>query len=242
MEKLSYRLAVFEGPLDLLLALIGKKKVDVCDINITEILEQYMAYLALMEEMDLEITSEFLAMASNLLYIKSQMLLPRAADDEKEDPRLSLAQALVEYQRHKESASVLSGLFARSEGVYTGSGEVLTDVTSPYEKTHDPVELKEAFFRLFEKNGRRLPPPVTSFVGIVGKETAPVSNRLSFLLKELVVKKMLHFFDIFRKVKTRSEIVATFLAVLELTKTKQISVEDAPGRAFSIKILKHGDV
>ena len=240
MEKLSYKLEVFEGPLDLLIALIGKKKIDIADINISEILEQYIAYLSMMQQMDLEIASEFLVMASNLIYIKSKMLLPKSQMEE--DPRLTLVQAIAEYQKHKESAFTLGRMFSANEGLFVKEMEELPETRDAYEKIHSLDELHSAFVRIYEKNNRRLSPPISSFGGIVGRETAPVSIRLTDLLRRLVFHKILSFFDIFKNAVNRSEIVATFLAVLELSKTKRVIVDNEEdcedGSRF---LLKMGD-
>lgn len=243
MEKLSYKLEIFEGPLDLLIASIGKKKIDIADINISDILEQYMAYLSFMQEMDLEITSEFLIMASNLIYIKSKMLLPKSQLEE--DPRLPLVQAIQEYQRHKQSAGLFAKMFGANEGIFVKEIENLPQESTVYEKIHSPEELQAAFLRVYEKNNRHLPPPLTSFNGIVGREPVPVAQRLNDLLRRLHLKKILLFFDIFKHAKSRSEIVATFLAVLELSKTKRAIVDKEEtcedGSRFVIKIFKNGD-
>ena len=111
MEKLSFKLEVFEGPLDLLLFLIQKNKVSIYDIPVSIITEQYMEYLKLMETNDLEISSEFLVMAARLLYIKSKMLLPKHEElegEEEEDPRQELIQNLVEYKKYKEVSKFFS--------------------------------------------------------------------------------------------------------------------------------------
>jgi segregation and condensation protein A len=242
MEKLSYKLEVFEGPLDLLIALIGKKKIDIADIHISEILEQYLSYLSMMQEMDLEIASEFLVMASNLIYIKSKMLLPKSQLEE--DPRLTLVQAIAEYQKHKESALALGRMFCDNEGIYVKAMEALPETRDAYEKVHSLEELHSAFLRVYEKNNRRLPPPLSSFGGIVGRETAPVSVRLTDLLRRLVFHRVLSFFDIFKNALNRSEIVATFLAVLELSKTKRVMIDNEEdcqdGSRFLLKIEKSG--
>lgn len=244
MERPRYKLEVFEGPLDLLIALIGKKKIDIADIHISEILEQYMSYLAMMREMDLEVTSEFLVMAANLLYIKSKMLLPKAQEEE-EDPRAALVQALVEYQRHKESAANLKRLFFENEGIFVRGIQDLPEMKLTYERLHSPEDLKSAFLRIYENSNRRLPPPVASFDGIVGRETAPVSIKLRDLMRRLGVQKLISFFDIFKSAKSRSEIVATFLAVLELTRSKKVRVDSEEdcydGSRFSLKMENSGE-
>ena len=242
MEKVTYRLDVFEGPLDLLISLIGKRKIEIWDINISQILEQYMDYLSQMADMDMEITSDFLAMASNLMYIKSKMLLPTEEDPEQEDPRLPLVQALKEYQRHKASAQTLQKMFFESGGSYIREPSMIDITERAYDIHSDPSELNEAFLRLFERNSRRLPPPIQSFNRIVGRETVPVSRQLKMLISKLFKSPVVKLMEILRGLKSRSEIVATFLALLELSKTRQVVTrENNQGTDITIKMLKNGD-
>ena len=108
MKEVTFHLEVFDGPLDLLLHLLSKNKVEIKDIPIASILDQYLEYIRQMKEFDLEVASEFITMAAQLMYIKSKMLLPVYEDENQEDPRASLVEALLEYQRIKEAGSVLS--------------------------------------------------------------------------------------------------------------------------------------
>lgn len=224
-QQPQYKLEAFEGPLDLLLALIGKKKVEIWDIHIAEILEQYLAYLALLREMDLDVTGDFLAMASTLLYIKSRMLLPVLEPQEpEEDPRAELARRLQEYQRCKELAAVL--VQRMSFDRFTKLPEPIPAERAEYEQNHALLELQRAYENLTQRADRKLPPPVTSFAPLVGKERIPVSVKIQAILKRLRQKGQLTFFSLFSSAKSRSEIVATFLAVLELSKANKLTVED----------------
>ena len=122
--KPKFKLEVFEGPLDLLLSLITKNKIDICDIPISLILDQYMEYLNLMEKMDMDIAGEFITMASELMLIKSRMLFPKTEDEEEEDPRAALAAALLEYKKAKEAAVLLNDMFSEYSGRFAKESDV----------------------------------------------------------------------------------------------------------------------
>ena len=226
MNEISFKLPIFEGPLDLLISLIGKKKIDVCDINIGDILDQYMAYLRYMEEMDLEITSSFLVMASDLLYIKSKMILPQY-EAEEEDPRINLVRSLNEYIRHKESAKFL----AQSAKV---AGEVFirlpnipsSDDNSVYEKKHDPCKLLDAYQEVVLKNRRKLPPPISTFSELVSKKIISIGEKVSKLFNLFTKKGRLKVKDIFTPGESRQEIVATFMALLNLMNAKYLLLSE----------------
>jgi segregation and condensation protein A len=240
MERIAFRIEAFEGPLDLLLAMIGKNKNNICDINIAEILEQYMAYLERMREMDLEIASEFLLMASHLVYIKSKMLLP-GEDGEEEDPRQRLIEALEEYKRFKEIASLLAGKAASGADLFVKSPDSPTESGEPVKETYEPEELHEAFMRILVKNRRRLPPPVTAFSGIVSREIVPVAEKLAQIFDRLLVKRVLKLSTLFSEARSRSGIIAVFLAVLTLSKDKKAIIEEeGPGKENSY-VLKMAD-
>lgn len=243
METISFKLNIFEGPLDLLVSLIGKKKIDVCDIDISQILKQYMDYLELMKEMDLEITSYFIVVASELIYIKSRMLLPNIEENaDGDDPRASLVFSLNEYMRYKQSAGLFRTLYLINLDSYIKGPETIKEFKEVYSKSHEPNELLEAFMRILKMNNRRMPPPVTSFTGIVGHETYPVGNKISSIIRRLTGRGRMFFSELFVNVKSRSELVATFLAVLELAKSKKISVSDSSGTSdYILDIRKSGE-
>lgn len=227
MDQLSFKVGSFEGPLDLLISLIGKKKIEVWDIHVSEILEQYMAYLARMREMDMEISSAFLAMASNLIYIKSRMLLPHLQESEEEDPRAELARSLQEYQLAKEGAQVLHERYDQAGTAFVREQDLQPAAEARPEDGEFLVsDLLEAFRGVLVRTRRRLPPPIQSFNGIVGKEPVPVGERIRSILLSLRRYGIIKFGTLFRRAKSRSEIVATFLAVLELTKDKKIHISD----------------
>ncbi|MDP4109181.1 MAG: segregation/condensation protein A [Bacillota bacterium] len=240
MESLTYRLPVFEGPLDLLLHLISKNKINICDIPIAEILEQYLGYLKKMEEMNLEIASEFIAMAAQLMYIKSRMLLPNEKDEDGEDPRANLVQVLIDYQSFK---ALCSGFFRERAEI---GRDVFVKEPEPaerkkgYDGVHNKNELLDALNLVIARSGRKLPPPVTAFSGIVGRETAPVEERIMLLFEMFRNRSQVSFFTFLEASKSRSEIIAGFLAVLELSKTHRIMIEDKE-TDYIIKPIKEFD-
>ena len=195
---MDFHLDNFDGPLDLLLHLISKNKVSIYDIPIAEILEQYMAVLHEAEHMDLDVAGDFIAMAAQLVYIKSRMLLPKHEEDEAgEDPRAG--------------------------DIYVKPPERQDD--APVEYHHTVNDLIRAANKMLRRTKRRLPPPVTSFQGIVGREPAPVEGRVTAILKRFLYRMRVPFMRLFDDARNRSEIVATFLAVLELSKTRRIRLE-----------------
>lgn len=226
---LSFKLEIFEGPLELLLSLITKNKVNIYDIPIALILEQYMEYLHTMELFNMEIASEFIVMASQLMVIKSRMLLPKLKEDE-EDPRQELVDMLLEYQRAKQTAVVLHDREATFGGRFEKPPEKIQNQgKSEYKLTHDIKLLQEAYARVYQRrleyleareNTERLDNLIktTRHVG--------VNERILHVMKLLVKCKECSFAGLFEKAQSRSEIVATFLAVLELIKGRRIAVDN----------------
>ena len=221
---MDFHLDNFDGPLDLLLHLISKNKVSIYDIPIAEILEQYMAVLHEAEHMDLDVAGDFIAMAAQLVYIKSRMLLPKHEEDEAgEDPRAGLVEMLLEYQRLKSATAFFAEKNENGRDIYVKPPERQDD--APVEYHHTVNDLIRAANKMLRRTKRRLPPPVTSFQGIVGREPAPVEGRVTAILKRFLYRMRVPFMRLFDDARNRSEIVATFLAVLELSKTRRIRLE-----------------
>ncbi len=242
MEQLNFKLDSFEGPLDLLLMLIRKNKVSIYDIPISIILEQYLAVMNEMKEMDLEISSEFLVLAATLLQIKSKMLLPKSEDETEEniDPREELVSRLTEYKKVKESV----GFFREHENIGAYMFFKTPDVIErpPAELNYamlTPENIILAFKRAYMKLERKMPPPKHSFSGIVGHEKISIRTRVSNIWKQLVQKGQMMFKELFKGSKTKPEAVASFLAVLELIKIKKIFVEySEDGNISNPKVYK----
>ncbi len=236
MEVLSYKLGVFEGPLDLLLALISKNKLNIYDINVSELLEQYMQQIDAMKENKIVIASEFLEMASRLVYIKTVMLLPK--HDEAEQLKQELTGELLEYQVCKEMALKLSGM---TDGFNTFVRQAMTiEADKMYRRTHEPSELLLAYSSAVGRGLRKMPPPTDSFTPLVAKKIVSVSSKVVHILRNLRVNKRVKFSSMFSQAESRSELVATFLAVLELIKAKRVCVEGDKDK-MTVSIIK-GDV
>ena len=234
----------FEGPLDVIFLLLSKNKIEIQDVSITAILEQYLAYLDERKRLDMEIASEFIAMASNLMLIKTKMLLSAAEAAEAESELDQLRQQLIERQRREAIESVrtaVSWLEPRNEigrCLFTKEPEPLRcDQTYRYQ--HDPVDLMRALDNISERNQRRLPPPSVNFKGIVGKEPYPIGRKTGEVLRQLLLRGVEKLKNLFKGNRSRSEIVATFLAVLDLCKTNSVSLEDdINGDNPTVKLLQ----
>ena len=233
MDKLSYRLEGFEGPLDLLLYLISKHQLNIYDINLTALLEQYTAHIRAMEAADLEVASEFLEMASRLVYLKTVSLLPR--HDEAEQLREELTGELLEYQTCRKMAAVLGGM-TEGFGCFVRPPEP-APVNKTYARRHEAVVLLDSYLAAVGRGQRRLPPPTTVFSKIVAKKMVSVSSRIVHVLRGLWNGQRQRFSALFRQAESRSELVATFLAVLELVKARRVVVS-GEGEATSVQIVK----
>jgi segregation and condensation protein A len=213
-EVYSIRVPAFEGPLDLLLHLIKENKVDIYDIPISLITRQYLEYIEMMKELNLDIAGEFLLMAATLIHIKSRMLLPveEVTGEEPEDPRFELVQRLIEYQAFKEASLALrekeeewSNVFHRQpadeEKGEEEPGELdLFDLSL--------FDLMGAFRKLIEK----APPEVVN----ITRETLTVKDRISFIIESLENQDTIRFEDLFAGNATRTYLIVTFVALLEI--------------------------
>ena len=221
----------FEGPLDVIFLLLSKNKIEIQDVSISAILEQYLAYLDEMKRLDMEIASEFITMASHLMLIKTKMLLSAAEQAEAESELDLLRQSLVERQRKEAMESIrtaIAELEPRNEigrCLFTKEPEPLKrDQTYRYK--HVPADLLKALETIAERNSRQLPPPTVNFKGIVGKEPYPVTKKSGEVLRQLILRGVERLKNLFKRNKNRSEIVATFLAILELCRTGSVTLED----------------
>ena len=221
----------FEGPLDVIFLLLSKNKIDIQDVSITAILEQYLAYLEEMKRLDMEIASEFITMASHLMLIKTKMLLSAAEAAEAESELDVLRQSLIERQRKEAIEQIrlaITVLEPRNDVgrcMFVKEPEPLRK-DSTYRYQHDPVDLLRALDNIAERNQRQLPPPTVTFQGIVGKEPYPVAKKASELINRLLLRGKSCMTRLFRGNRSRSEIVATFLAILELCRTNSVRLED----------------
>ncbi|MBI2222138.1 MAG: segregation/condensation protein A [Acidobacteria bacterium] len=223
LEQYPVRLEIFEGPLDLLLHLIKKHEVSVYDIPIALVTKQYLEYLELMEELNLDVAGEFLVMAATLIHVKSRMLLPRpdpSQDDPLEDPRDALVRRLLEHQKFKAAAELLheretirSAQWSRPDGAV----QDLTDNPPEPELEVDLFSLLTAFRGVLERAKQRAMVPLPP-------EQIPIEVRIDQLLGRLSETDACGFEDLFADVQTRSGLIVTFLALLEMIRLKLIRV------------------
>jgi len=234
----------FEGPLDVIFLLLSKNKIEIQDVSITAILEQYLAYLEEMKRLDMEIASEFITMASHLMLIKTKMLLSAAEAAEAESELDLLRQSLIERQRFeamdqiRTAISVLEPLNEVGRCVFTKQPEPLRK-DAVYRYKHVPADMLRALDEIAERNQRQLPPPTVNFKGIVGKEPYPVTRKAGEVIRTLILRGVERLKNLFRGNRTRSEIVATFLAILDLCKTNSVALEDdVSGENPNVRLLK----
>lgn len=219
--QLSYKLPVFEGPLDLLLTLIAKNKIEITDIVIADLLDQYMEQIRQMQEQELDVASEFLEMASRLVYIKSVSLLPKY-EEEATELKKELTGQLLEYQLCRETAAKL-GEKASFDNFCREPSPVEYDLT--YNRIHPSGDIAKAYVSAVGRGKRRLPPPANAFSGIVSKKVISVSSKIITVMRRLWHGKTVKYKELFTASREKSELVATFLAVLELVKGKRVRIE-----------------
>ncbi|MBQ7330357.1 MAG: segregation/condensation protein A [Oscillospiraceae bacterium] len=238
----------FEGPLDVIFLLLSKNKIEIQDVSITAILEQYLAYLEEMKRLDMEIASEFITMASHLMLIKTKMLLSAAEQAEALSELDVLRQSLIERQRKDAIEQIriaVTWLEPRNEigrCLFTKEPEPLRrDQTYRYQ--HDVEDLTRALDDIAERNQRRMPPPTVNFKGIVGKEPYPVTRKTRELLRRLILRGVERLKSLFQGNRSRSEIVATFISVLEMCRTGSVTLEDdVSGDNPNVRLLDESKV
>ncbi len=236
METICYKLETFEGPLDLLLHLIAKNKLDIRDIPITELVDQYLHHIAILQEQNMEVASEFLEMAARLVYLKTVSLLPES--EEAEELKQELSGQLLEYQECRRIAGLLSEQF--SQDSFARKPERL-EIDLTYRGHHTPQELLAAYLGAAGRGKRRIPPSPEEFSGIVRRRIVSVSSRIIFVLRHLRRTGTGSYADFFRS-GGRSDWIATFLALLELVRGKRVRMTGADGLTVTLmEGGRHGD-
>ena len=222
--NVEFKINDFEGPLDLLLHLIKESKMDIMNIEIELITKQYMDYLDLQEKMNLEIASEYLVLAAELLEIKSKMLLPRQTveeNEEEEDPREELVNRLLEYQTYKNLTSLLQEKELLRKDIYTKSPENIKNYIDERTEIHADVTLDDllaAFQRYYQRKIDNKPLKTKVTINEIS-----VSSRRHDIKNILKKKRKVSFFELF-PVMTKEYVVATFLAILEMCKNNEIVI------------------
>ncbi|MBQ2729479.1 MAG: segregation/condensation protein A [Clostridia bacterium] len=217
MEAINYKLEKFEGPLDLCLSLIKKNKMSIEDIQISVLCDQYMEYINSMEKADIELSSEFLLMASELMLIKSKMLLPRN-EEEEEDPRAALAAAMLEHQRAKEASSYLKEMFEEyGLRMVKDTDEISPDKT--YVADHKAEILSAALIKVMTQVRVSDTEARERFRPLIAKKQVSVASIVENLARRLKGGRKVNLEGFFRSAESRSELVSMFLAMLELLKS-----------------------
>jgi segregation and condensation protein A len=223
-ESYRVQLEIFEGPLDLLLYLIRKNEVDIYDIPVGLIVEQYQQYLEIMRTLNLEVAGEFLVMAATLSHIKSKMLLPRTEEEvEEEDPRSELVNRLLEYQKYKEAAGELLSrtVLGREVFVREFSEEGLRRVAE--ESRVDKLDFEEVdLFQLIDAFSGLIKGSHLEEIKRIVVERVRVVDKISQILERLKDQESVEFASLFSASLTRNELVVTFLALLELIRLQVI--------------------
>ncbi len=238
---MSYKLKLdtFEGPLDLLLFLIKKNDIDICDIPIVKVTDQYLEYIDMMKMLDLEIVGEFLVMAATLLQIKSRMLLPPdpvGLEEEEIDPRDQLVERLQEYRIFKEIAEQLKGKEGERQNFFTR--QVDEEARKELENDAKEVYFEASLFDLINAFSAALSKIKDEKVYEVTKEEFTVEQKIHDILHTLLKESRLLLTDIFAQAKSKVEMIVSFMAILELIRMKEIVV--AQKRLFSdIELLRN---
>ncbi len=241
MEALQFTLEAFEGPLELLLHLLKKNKVSIYDIPIEKITAQYMEYLEKMQSFDMELSSEFLIMASELLQIKSRMLLPRH-EEEEEDPRQNLADRLVAYQRMKQAAGFLKEHEGEGRFLFFKKPDVIAEAPPDYSnQAFDVEQLIAALSDVLIKTQRKEPPSKSAFAGIGGREQVSSAHCVSYIKTRLKGGERVAFKQVFSGLDSRPKIVVSFLIILEMIRLNLV-IADIQGDEIYLTQIKDGEI
>ena len=216
----------FVGPLDLILHLLSKNKMEIKDIQISLLLDQYLEWMNKRKELDLEVASEFVTMASHLIYIKTRMLL--SIHDEEAMSEMEQLIATLEAHQRNENYLKIKAVVPAMDSRFQIGRDYLTKVPEAiqpdkvYRYVHDREDLLRAMTAVLSRSDNKLPPPMAAFQGIVGREPYPVADKAGEILQRLVRFGVTRFRALFKGNRSRSEVVATFLAVLELCKARRL--------------------
>ena len=225
LETSKYKVKIdnFEGPLDLLCHLIDINKMDICDIKISEITDQYINYLNEMEELNLEIASEFLVMASTLLYLKSKTLLPNVVEDEKELTEEELLQRIIEYKKYKEITQKLKESMLKNEKRIFKNPEIIELPKQRLEETYTKEQIAQNYKELIERNSQKINQNAKNIEQIAITDTYTVESKVKVMFKELIRKKKFIFNKLFSLKKCNNqEVVTAFTGLLELSRRNKV--------------------
>lgn len=223
MEQYTVKMENFEGPLDLLCHLIEKNKMDICDIKICEITDQYLAYLNEMQQMNLDVTSEFIVMASRLIYLKSKSLLPSIVEEDEEE--IDLVQMLIEYKKYKEFTFTLKERIEEFGGKFYKLPDKLDLPKEKLDKTYDPNFIPNIYNDFVTKEIEKKNVNANNINRLAVSEKVTIKSKIREILKELWKKPTFVFNKMFSlKKRSKVEVVTAFLSLLELSKMSRIAV------------------
>ncbi len=213
----------FEGPLDLLCHLVEKNKMDICDIKINDITNQYLDYLQMMQEMNLEITSEFIIMASKLIYLKSKTLLP--VEDEDEEEEIDLVQMLLEYKKYKETTSGMKERLEEHGRKFYRQPEKIEFPKGKLEKTYSAMFIPDMYATIINREIEKKNKNADNLEKIAVSEKVTIRSKIKEILKQLWDKPTFIFNKIFNsKKQTKTEVVTAFLGLLELSRMNKVKI------------------
>ena len=216
----------FEGPLDLLCHLIDKNKMDIYDINISQITDQYLEYINQMEEINLDITSEFLVMASTLLYLKSKHLLPKQQEDEEEITEEELIRRIIEYKKYKEITKKFKENFLEFSKRFYKNEEEIELPKQKIEKEYDSNTIPDIYRKLIQKNADKINENASNIEKIAITETYSVGNTVKEMYRALIKYKKFTFNKLFSvKKRNKREVVTAFSGLLEMSRRNKIITE-----------------
>lgn len=227
-NKYSIKINNFEGPLDLLCHLIDKNKMDIYDINISEITDQYIEYINQMEKMNLDVTSEFLVMSSTLLYLKSKHLLPKQQDDEEEITEEELIRRIIEYKKYKEITKKLKENFLSYSKRFFKMPEEIELPKQKIETEYNSQMIPDIYKNILQKNTDKINENASNIEKIAITETYTVGDKVKEMYRALIKYKKFTFNKLFSvKKRSRTEVVTAFSGLLEMSRRNKVKTEQA---------------
>ena len=225
-NKYSIKINNFEGPLDLLCHLIDKNKMDIYDINISEITDQYIEYINQMEKMNLDVTSEFLVMSSTLLYLKSKHLLPKQQDDEEEITEEELIRRIIEYKKYKEITKKLKENFLSYSKRFFKMPEEIELPKQKIETEYNSQMIPDIYKNILQKNTDKINENASNIEKIAITETYTVGDKVKEMYRALIKYKKFTFNKLFSiKKRSRTEVVTAFSGLLEMSRRNKVTTE-----------------
>ena len=240
-NKYEIKLENFEGPLDLLCFLINKNKLDISEVKISEIADQYLEFIKMNENMNLEVTSEFLIMASNLLLIKSKMLLPKEVDDEAELTEEELLNKIIEYKKYKEISIILKEKYNENKNILFKDPDNIELEKQKLDSNYSKSLIPDTYLKMLDINKMRINDNAKNIEKIAVTETVSVSSKVKEIFRELIRHSRFIFSKLFSKDKcSKMEIITAFSGILELNRKNKIHVqqEELFGEILVEKISK----